>query len=112
MGNGYTMHINGKRIYVYINLNNGHDKKYISEDEFIRLAVLELLHHWWTYSERFKKFKWYLIKERKSEYGLDFADELLTTATSATSNQGCSCGAGHEWHNPEHAKICKDQTLY
>jgi hypothetical protein len=104
-----TFH-NNSPIGVNINIDDGRGGT-IVQTEFTRLMAHELLHHWWTYFNEFDKLKWHVIRDKVNIYGYQLSDGL-STGSPADSNQGCSMGAGHERHNPEHAKVCTDQNNY
>jgi hypothetical protein len=81
------------------------------QTDFTRLLAHELLHHWWTHFEPFEKLKWKVIRDKAAINGYRLADGL-SSETPQDSNRGCSSGVGHERYNPEHIKVCRDQTSY
>jgi hypothetical protein len=101
-------------ISITVNLENlGNDSKTNDpQSDFTRLMAHELLHHWWTHFKKFEKLKWKVIRDKAAIYKYRLADGLAETSSKEDSNQGCSAGAGHERHNPEHKKVCTEQYNY
>jgi hypothetical protein len=97
-------------IPVRVNLNSATGGN-TNRDEFTRIMAHELLHHWWTHFERFETLKWMIIREKAGVKGYRLADGL-SSEDPANSNRGCSSEAGHERYNPEHAKVCGEQSNY
>ena len=82
----------------------------LDEAGFRQTMAHELLHHWWTHFKKFEKLKWKVIRKQLLENEL--ADKLHEGTQTSTSNLGCSAGPSHERHNPEHKKVCADQSKY
>jgi hypothetical protein len=104
-----TFH-NDSSIDVNINLDNGYSGTII-QSEFTRLMAHELLPHWWMHFRQFDKLKWKVIRDKTATYDYRLSDGL-STGSAVDSNRECSMGAGHERHNPEHAKVCTEQNSY
>jgi hypothetical protein len=107
-----TFH-NRDNIEIMINLENlGNDATANTpQKDFTRLMAHEFLHHYWTHFKQYEKLKWKIIRDKQTGYDYRLSDGMAS-GNAQDSNQGCSKGAGHERHNPEHSKVCNEQNSY
>jgi hypothetical protein len=79
---------------------------------FTKIFSHELLHHWWTHFMQFDKLKWYVIREKKDDYGYNLGDEFGRNSPPDCYDCGCSTGDMHEMYNPQNKYVCTEQNKY